>query len=138
MAAYNLVNGVPATENVLLLQKTLRAQWGFRGFVVSDWGAVNDHINGVNAGLNLEMPGSAAYHRSRIIEGVGTGQIPPQVLDEVVASLLAVVLEAKDRHRPGTTFDLAQHDALARKAAGESLVLLKNEGKLLPLEIGKT
>ena len=138
MAAYNLVNGVPATENVLLLQKILRAQWGFRGFVVSDWGAVNDHINGVNAGLNLEMPGSAAYHRSRIIEGVGTGQIPPQVLDEVVASLLAVVLEAKDRHRPGTTFDLAQHDALARKAAGESLVLLKNEGKLLPLEIGKT
>jgi len=138
MAAYNLVNGVPATENILLLQKILRAQWGFRGFVVSDWGAVNDHINGVNAGLNLEMPGSAAYHRSRIIEGVGTGQIPPQVLDEVVASLLAVVLEAKDRHRPGTTFDLAQHDALARKAAGESLVLLKNEGKLLPLEIGKT
>ena len=78
MAAYNLVNGVPATENVLLLQKILRAQWGFRGFVVSDWGAVNDHINGVNAGLNLEMPGSAAYHRSRIIEGVGTGQIPPR------------------------------------------------------------
>ena len=60
MAAYNLVNGVPATENGLLLQKILRTQWGFQGFVVSDWGAVNDHVKGVNAGLNLEMPGSGA------------------------------------------------------------------------------
>jgi beta-glucosidase len=137
MAAYNLVNGVPATENVVLLQQILRTQWGFRGFVVSDWGAVNDHVKGVNAGLNLEMPGSAAYHRNKIIEGAGTGQISQVVLDEVVESLLAVLLEAKDRHRPGATFDVAQHDALARRAGGESLVLLKNEGNLLPLEVGK-
>ena len=70
MAAYNLVNGVPATENSLLLREILRTQWGFQGFVVSDWGAVNDHVKGVNAGLNLEMPGSGAYHRNKIIEGV--------------------------------------------------------------------
>jgi beta-glucosidase len=137
MAAYNLVNGVPATENALLLRQILRNQWGFRGFVVSDWGAVNDHVKSVNAGLNLEMPGSAVYHRNKIIEGAGSGQISPAVLDEVVESLLAIVLEAKDSHRPGATFDVAQHDALARRAAGESLVLLKNEGNLLPLEVGK-
>jgi beta-glucosidase len=137
MAAYNLVNGVPATENALLLQKILRTRWGFRGFVVSDWGAVNDHVKGVNAGLNLEMPGSGAYHRNKILEGAGTGHISPAVLDAVVESLLAVFLEAKNRHRPGTTFDVAQHDAMARRAAGESLVLLKNEGNLLPLEVEK-
>ena len=137
MAAYNLVNGVPATENALLLQEILRTQWGFHGFVVSDWGAVNDHVKGVNAGLNLEMPGSGAYHRNKIIEGVKAGKISPGVLDEIVESLLAVILEAKDRHRPGVTFDVAQHDALARQAAGESLVLLKNAGNLLPLEVGK-
>jgi beta-glucosidase len=137
MAAYNLVNGVPATENALLLRQILRNQWGFRGFVVSDWGAVNDHVKSVNAGLNLEMPGSAVYHRNKIIEGAGSGQISPAVLDEVVESLLAIALEAKDSHRPGATFDVAHHDALARRAAGESLVLLKNEGNLLPLEVGK-
>ncbi len=138
MAAYNLVNGVPATENGLLLQKILRTQWGFQGFVVSDWGAVNDHVKGVNAGLNLEMPGSGDYHRSKIIEGIGTGQVSPGVLDQVVESLLAVVLVAKDRHPPGATFDVAQHDALARQAAGESVVLLKNADNLLPLEVGQS
>ena len=137
MAAYNLVNGVPATENSPLLREILRSQWGFQGFVVSDWGAVNDHVKGVNAGLNLEMPGSGAYHRKKIIEGVSAGKISPGVLDEVVESLLAVVLKAKDCHRHGVTFDVAQHDALARKAAGESLVLLKNAGNLLPLEVRK-
>jgi beta-glucosidase len=137
MAAYNLVNGVPATEDGLLLKEILRKRWGFRGFVVSDWGAVNDHVKGVNAGMNLEMPGSGDYHRSRIIEGVSVGEISPQALDEVVETLLAVILEAKDRHRPGGTFDEVRHDALARQAAGESIVLLKNAGSLLPLEVGK-
>jgi beta-glucosidase len=137
MAAYNLVNGVPATEDGLLLKEILRKAWGFRGFVVSDWGAVNDHAKGVNAGMNLEMPGSGDYHRNRIIEGVGSGQISPEALDEVVETLLAVILEAKDRHRPGGTFDEARHDALARQAGAESIVLLKNTARLLPLEVGK-
>ena len=137
MAAYNLVNGVPATEDGLLLKEILRTRWGFRGFVVSDWGAVNDHSKGVNAGMNLEMPGSGDYHRNRIIEAVGSGQISPEALDEVVETLLAVILEANDRHRPGGTFDEVRHDALARQAAGESIVLLKNSARLLPLAVGK-
>jgi beta-glucosidase len=138
MAAYNPVNGIHAAENGLLLNEILRTEWGFHGFVVSDWGAVHDRVKGVNAGLNLEMPGSGAYNRKKIIEAVQAGDISPAVLDEVVLKLLAVILDAKDRHRPGVMFDATQHDTLARRAAGESLVLLKNAGNLLPLDFRET
>jgi beta-glucosidase len=138
MAAYNPVNSIHAAENGLLLNEILRTEWGFHGFVVSDWGAVHDRVKGVNAGLNLEMPGSGAYNRKKIIEAVQAGDITPAVLDEVVVKLLAVILDAKDRHRPGVIFDATQHDTLARRAAGESLVLLKNAGNLLPLDFRET
>src|ERR1700676_2958906 len=138
MAAYNPVNGIHAAEHGILLRKVLRTQWGFGGFVVSDWGAVHDRVKGIEAGLNLEMPGSGDYNRKKIIEGVQTGKLSPAVLDEVVEELLAVILEAKERHRPGVKFDMARHDALARKAAGESLVLLKNSEDVLPLDFAKT
>src|SRR5580693_303443 len=97
MAAYNPVNGIPSTENGNLLRDILRTKWGFRGFVVSDWGAVNDRVKGLNAGLNLEMPGSGDYNRKKIIAAVRTGDISLLVLDQVVTELLAVILEAKDR-----------------------------------------
>src|ERR1700693_1533194 len=138
MAAYNPVNSIHAAENGLLLNEILRTEWGFHGFVVSDWGAVHDRVKGVNAGLNLEMPGSGAYNRKKIIEAVQAGDISPAVLDEVVVKLLAVILDAKDRHRPGVMFDATQHDTLARRAGGESLVLLKNAGNLLPLDFRET
>src|ERR1700760_489700 len=138
MAAYNPVNSVHAAENGLLLNEILRTQWEFRGFAVSDWGAVHDRVQGVNAGLHLEMPGSGDYNRNKIIAAVQTGEILPATLDKIVAELLAVILEAKDHHRPGVVFDVNQHDNLARKAAGESLVLLKNADNLLPLNFGNT
>jgi len=138
MAAYNLVNGVHAAEHSILLREILRTRWGFHGFVVSDWGAVHDRVKGVNAGLNLEMPGSGDYNRNKIIEAVRKGNLSPAVLDSVVEELLAVILEAEDNHRPGVSFDIARHDALARKAAGESLVLLKNSEDLLPLDFAVT
>jgi beta-glucosidase len=138
MAAYNLLNGVHAAENGVLLKEILRNRWGFHGFVVSDWGAVHDRVEGVNAGLNLEMPGSGAYNRNKIVEAVRTGNISPLTLDEIVVTLLAVILEGKDRHRPAIMFDATQHDMLAKRAAGESLVLLKNAGNLLPLALLKT
>ncbi|MGA8659285.1 MAG: glycoside hydrolase family 3 C-terminal domain-containing protein [Chthoniobacterales bacterium] len=137
MAAYNLVNGLPATENGYLLQDILRARWGFQGFVVSDWGAVNERVKGVKAGLSLGMPGGGDYHRNKVLEAVRTGQLSSAELDEVLVPLLAVILKAKDHHRPGLTIDAMQHDALARYAAGESLILLKNEENLLPLEVGQ-
>ena len=138
MAAYNPVNGIHAAENGLLLNEILRTRWGFQGFAVSDWGAVHDRVKGVNAGLHLEMPGSGDYNRNKIIAAVQTGKILPATLDKIVAELLAVILEAKDRHRPGVMFDVNQHDTLARKAAGESLVLLKNADNLLPLNFSET
>lgn len=138
MAAYNPVNGVHATENALLLREILRTRWGFQGFVVSDWGAVHDRVKGVAAGLNLEMPGSGDYNRNKIIEAARKGNLSPTALNEIVEELLAVILEARDRHQPGIVFDVNQHDALARRAAGESLVLLKNAGDLLPLDFAET
>src|SRR5580704_13097228 len=138
MAAYNPVNGIHAAEHGILLRKILRTQWGFGGFVVSDWGAVHDRVKGIEAGLNLEMPGSGDYNRNKIIEAIEQGRLSDTVLDEVVRELLAVILEAEDNHRPGVKFDMARHDALARKAAGESLVLLKNSEDLLPLNFAKT
>jgi beta-glucosidase len=138
MAAYNSINGVYACENGLFLQDILRTRWGFEGFVVSDWGAVHDRVAGVNAGLSLEMPGSGNYNRNKILEAVPAGALSPAKLDEAVVPLLAVMLRAKDLHRPGLTFDAERHDALARQAAGESLVLLKNDDNLLPLDVGQT
>jgi beta-glucosidase len=138
MAAYNPVNGTHAAENGILLREILRTQWGFHGFVVSDWGAVHDRVKGVNAGVNLEMPGSGDYNRNKIISAVRTGDISPTAFDEVVVELLAVILEANGSHRPGIMFDATQHDTLAREAAGGSLVLLKNAGDLLPLDLGET
>jgi beta-glucosidase len=135
MAAYNPVNQVYATENSLLLRDILRKQWGFGGFVVSDWGAVHDGVAGIKAGLSLEMPGSGEYHPSKVIEAVRTGRLAADRLDEAVVPLLAVILKARQYHRPGATFDAGDHDALARRAAAESVVLLKNTGGLLPLDV---
>lgn len=138
MAAYNSINRVFATENGWLIRDVLRRRWGFEGFVVSDWGAVHDGVAAVNAGLSLEMPGSGAYHRNKIIEAVRKGRIPADTLDDVVVALLAVILKAKDYHRDGAAFDTGEHDSLARRAAAESLVLLKNASNLLPLDIRQT
>lgn len=137
MAAYNPVNRVFATENTWLLQDILRTQWGFVGFVVSDWGAVHDGVAGVNAGLSLEMPGSGDYHRNKVLRAVQIGKIPPSKLEEVIVPLLAVILKAKDYRRVDATFDAERHDRLARYAAAESIVLLKNTGDLLPLDFNK-
>jgi len=134
MAAYNPVNHVYATENSFLLRDILRTQWGFEGFVVSDWGAVHDGVAGVNAGLSLEMPGSGDYLQNKIIGAVRAGRLSPAKLDEAVVPLLTVILKAKDHKRTGVAFDAGNHDTLARRAAGESLVLLKNSGGLLPLD----
>jgi beta-glucosidase len=133
MCAYNKVNGVYASENPFLLEEILRQEWGFEGFVVSDWGAVHDRVKGVMAGLNLEMPGSGSVNRRKIIEAVNEGLLPVSRLDEVVASLLAVILKASAARRPHARFDAELHHALARQAAGESIVLLKNDDNILPL-----
>jgi beta-glucosidase len=137
MAAYNSVNHVFATENTWLLQDILRTEWGFAGFVVSDWGAVHDGVAGVNAGLSLEMPGSGSYHQNKVLQAVQAGKIPVSRLDTVVVSLLAVILKAEASHQVHATFDAEGHHLLARRGAADSIVLLKNAGNLLPLNFNE-
>lgn len=137
MAAYNKLNGVYASENPLLLKEILRKNWGFEGFVMSDWGAVNNRVSGVEAGLNLEMPGSGVVNQNELIKAVKEGKLSVATLDESVTELLAVLLKAKDSHKVGAKFNAEQHNALAREVGSESIVLLKNDDQILPLDAKK-
>jgi len=136
MCAYNRVNGVYASEDPYLLDEILKKQWGFEGFVVSDWGAVNERPAGVQAGLHLEMPSSGGLNDKKIVEAVQKGELSEARLDEVVTELLAVTLKAYDNRRE-VAFDPQEHHELARKVSGECIVLLKNDGNILPLQTGK-
>ena len=133
MCAYNKVNGTYASEHPELLTKILKEEWGHEGFVVSDWGAVNDRVAGVAAGLELEMPASGGINDRRVVEAVRSGALPEEVLDAAVERLLAVILRAVENRKPGAAYDADAHHRLARRAAGESMVLLRNEDGALPL-----
>ena len=137
MCAYNKVNGTYASENTTLLHEILKREWGFEGIVVSDWGAVNDRIAGIRAGLHLEMPTSLGSSNRAIVAAVRAGDLEEARLDEVVTELLATLLRAQAEAMPATTFDTDDHHVLARRAADEAIVLLKNEGAL-PLDLAKT
>jgi len=138
MCSYNPINGVYAAENPYLLQEILKEEWEYDGFVVSDWGAVNDRPSGVHAGLHLEMPGSGDVNVRKIIDAVQSGALEVSRLDEVVAQLLAVILEAHQQSKREVFFSEDRHHQLARQAASESVVLLKNDQALLPLTQGKS
>ena len=138
MSSYNRINGVYANENEHLLQEILRDQWGFDGFVVSDWGASNDHVAGVAAGSHLEMPSTGGDSDEELIRAVRDGRISEELVDRRVDELLDVVLStcgAVDSLR-GRPFDADAHHAAAQKASEQSIVLLKNEGGILPLRKG--
>ncbi|MBE3000879.1 glycoside hydrolase family 3 C-terminal domain-containing protein [Nocardiopsis sp. HNM0947] len=129
MCSYNRINGVYASQDPWLLTTLLREEWGFEGAVVSDWGAVVDRVEAVRAGLDLEMPPSGTDHR--ITEAVERGDLDESVLDTVVARLRHVQGRVStDASRPPRH---DEHDALAREAAREAMVLLRNEGNVLPL-----
>lgn len=134
MAAYNRVNGQYAAENAHLLSDILRGEWGYQGVVVSDWGAVNDKPAAILAGTDLEMPGPTP--QADLKAAIDSGQVPLDVLDAAVRRLLSLVVKGLDNHRAGATIDVERHHALALRAAEESLVLLKNEGPLLPVVPG--
>jgi beta-glucosidase len=134
MCSYNKLNGVYASENEYLLTDILKKKWGFQGFVVSDWGAVNDRPMGVAAGLNLEMPASGGFNNKKIVDAVKKGTLSESKLDEIVIETLAITLKAKDNHQQGIVVDKAQHHTLAREASAESIVLLKNSNGILPLK----
>ena len=133
MASYNRVNGAFATQNKFLLTDVLRGEWGFDGIVVSDWNAVYDRVAALQAGLDLEMPYSGGFGAKALIEALKDGSLSEQLLDETVDRLLTYIFEYDAKRVKGATIDAQKHDALARRAASESAVLLKNEKKALPL-----
>jgi beta-glucosidase len=131
MCAYNKVNGVYASEHHWLLTEVLRGEWGFEGLVVSDWGAVVDRVRAVAAGLDLTMPGPDAEGDRALVDAVESGRLDPEALRRS-ASLVQQMIE-KAGQRPAGTYDADAHHALAREIAGRAIVLLKNDGDLLPL-----
>ena len=137
MSAYNEVNGVYANENKHLLNDILRDEWGFDGIVITDWGASNDHALGVAAGSNLEMPNPGLDSARELIAAVESGKIKMEDLDARVDELLDAVLTLHANAKGKSyEFDKNAHHQIARRAASESAVLLKNEGKTLPLKAG--
>ena len=132
MCSYNKLNGVFASENKKLLTDILRDEWGFEGFVVSDWGAVNDRVDGLEAGLDLEMPSSGGEQDARIVAAVREGRIAEEVVDTAVERILDRVFEYVEHEHPEAVFDRAAHHAAAAEAEKECAVLLKNNG-VLPL-----
>ncbi|MEV6712875.1 glycoside hydrolase family 3 C-terminal domain-containing protein [Lentzea sp. NPDC051208] len=135
MAAYNKVNGTHAAEHPWLLTSVLREEWGFDGVVVSDWGAVADPVAAVAAGLDLEMPSTGGLSARRIVEAVESGQLDEAVVDRAVTRLLGLLDRvAEGAREPAPNVDVEQHHALARRAAAESAVLLKNDDAILPLD----
>ncbi|KXT79030.1 glycoside hydrolase family 3 C-terminal domain-containing protein [Streptococcus sp. DD13] len=135
MSSYNLINGVYANEDKKLLQDILRDEWGFDGLVVSDWGGSNDHVKGVASGSHLEMPGTKSIGQKEIVDAVQSGYLQEELLDQRVDELLDVVFELAVVDRQ--PIDPSKQHDLARKAARESIVLLKNEEKALPLSKGE-
>ncbi len=132
MCSYNRINGTFASENPWLLTEVLRDEWGFKGYVMSDWGAVNDRVAGLKAGLELEMPSSNGVYDKEIVAAVKDGSLDEAVLDQAVERILNIIFEYTD-HREEQEFTLEADHGLAKRIAEESMVLLKNDS-ILPLK----
>jgi beta-glucosidase len=133
MCSYNCINGVYSCENDWLLDKVLRKEWGFQGLVMTDWGAMNNRVNSLKAGLDLEMPSSGGITDNEIVEAVKNGSLSLDVLDLAVERVLTLVKKHYEGKVEGVALDLEGHHELARKLASECAVLLKNDS-ILPLE----
>lgn len=134
MCSYNRINGVYASEDPWLLTEVLREDWGFDGLVVSDWGAVSDRVAGLRAGLDLEMPASGGRTDAQLVSAVESGALAEGALDLAAQRALDLVAKAQRRPAVAGPLDVDAHHALAREAAGRSIVLLRNEGGILPLD----
>jgi beta-glucosidase len=138
MCAYNKVNGEFCSENKYLLTDVLRDRWGFEGFVMSDWGAVNERVDGLEAGLELEMPSSEGEGDKKLVEAVKTGKLSESVLDQAVERILKIIFKTVDNNKKNFSYDKKAHHTLAREVARESMVLLKNDDSILPLKMEGT
>ena len=132
MCSYNRINGVYASENPWLLTDVLRKEWGFQGYVMSDWGAVSDRVAGVAAGLDLEMPSSGGINDRKIVAAVKSGELDEKIVDQACERILEINYRYLDNARPETPWDQEADHQLSARIAEECMVLLKNDG-ILPL-----
>jgi beta-glucosidase len=142
MCSYNRINGPYASDNHYMMTEILKEEWGHQGLVVTDWGAMNDPVEAIKAGVALEMPGASNGNAARIVAAVRSGQLDEAVLDQSVERILDLICKGEAVQHRNYTYDVPAHHALARKVAGEGAVLLKNEGapdelaKVLPIQAG--
>ena len=134
MCAYPKLNGVHCSDNKRLLTDILRTEWGFGGMVVTDWGAMNDRPEGFRAGCDLNMPGGSDYMEKEVLQAVKDGTLPERCIDDSARRVLKLVFRAAQTLKEKTDCDYEAHHALAKRAAVEGAVLLKNEGGILPLK----
>ncbi len=133
MCAYNKLNGTYCSENEWLLTDLLRGEWGFKNFVVSDWGAVSKRPEGVKAGLDLEMPSSGGFNDKAIVDAVRSGKLDEKYVDLACERILTIVYRYLDNAKPDTEWDMEKQHRMAAEFAAECMVLLKNEDDILPL-----
>ena len=134
MCAYPKLNGVHCSDSKKLLTDILRTEWGFGGMVVTDWGAMNDRIEGFRAGCDLNMPGGSDYMEKEVLQAVRDGALPERCVDDSARRVLELVFRAAETLKEKADCDYDAHHALAKRAAAEGAVLLKNEGGILPLK----
>ena len=134
MCSYNRVNGTYACENKTLMTDILKEEWGHEGLVVTDWGAMNDRVEGLKAGVELEMPGTKNGNDAMIVAAVQAGELDEAVLDRAVERILTMIFKAEKALSEDFSYVMQAHHALARRVAGEGAVLLKNDGAILPLQ----
>ncbi len=135
MCSYNKINGVYSADNEWLLTKVLRDEWGYKGYVVTDWGAVSDRVQGIRAGLDLEMPGPGTAHDAQIVAAVKNGTLEEALLDRTVERILNVIFSYVDHRHPEAVFDRDADHQRAVDIETECAVLLENNG-ILPLKAG--
>ena len=134
MCAYPKLNGVHCSDNKRLLTDILRTEWGFGGMVVTDWGAMNDRIEGFRAGCDLNMPGGSDYMEKEVLQAVKDGTLPESCVDDSARRVQELVFRAAETLNGQASCDYEAHHILAKRAAAEGAVLLKNEGGILPLQ----
>ena len=132
MCSYNKINGTYAADNKWLLTDVLRDTWGYKGFVMTDWGAVNDRVQGIRAGLELEMPGDTAGNDAKIVEAVRNGSLDEALVDRAAERILTVLYDYLDNRKEGVVFDREADHTKAEQVEAECAVLLENNG-ILPL-----